>query len=220
MMRTEINQSGFGQWIILLVLMLGIGVGVWVAQVRTNLVPQAATPAPEIRQQAVMSLKLEEGEVLQQNKPFKLGVYLRSDLDAVRLISSQLKYDATMLELMKIETPAVASTSAAFYASEPAQLKKMEVSQWLETLFDNKEGKASITGLFAKGDFKTKLEEKLPFNYVKLLFKPLKSGITELKIDDSSVMLRSADNQDILVKKDNLKLEVMPASESGVKKGK
>src|SRR6266498_5890697 len=142
MRRSQINQKGFGQWVILLVLMIGIGVGVWVAQIRTNLVPQASTPAPEVRQQASMSLKLVEGNGatanVQLNKPFKVGVYLRSDLDTIRLISSQIRFDPAILEILKVEMPAVASTSGAFYATDSSQPKKPAVSQWLETLFENK----------------------------------------------------------------------------------
>jgi hypothetical protein len=143
------------------------------------------------------------------NHPLNVLISIRSDLDPIRLVSSQIKYDPQMLELIKIEISNTPSSSA-FNATSEAESNKNPRLQSLENLFDNKEGKASITGLFDKGDFLTNIKDKNPFRYAKLIFKPKQSGSTELILEDTSVMLRTRDNANVLTKKENLKIDISP----------
>ncbi len=182
------------------------------AQVRTNLVPQAAPPPSEITMQTGMKLALEKNEPIQKGVPFRIQILLRSEIDSIRLVSSQIKYDPRVLEILKIETPKTATPSAAFYATASAEPKIIQITHWLETLFDNKDGKASLTGLFDQADFKTAAKDPKPFLYATVIFKPKQTGETEIKLDNTSVMLRSADNTNILVKAENLKLAVTEAT--------
>jgi hypothetical protein len=214
--ENRITERGFSQWIILIILMVGIGVGVWVAQIRTNLVPQAAPGQETSAQLTSMSLKLEKDSPPIKGEPFLIQIILRSEIDSVRLVSSQIKYDPNYLELIKIETPPTASVAADLIATDPARPRKPQVSHWLETLFNNQEGKASLTGLFNLADLKTNQQENMPFLYTSLLLRAKVSGETEISFDDTSLMLRAADNTNILTKKDNLKLIIVEASASAV----
>ena len=213
---SRITERGFSQWIILIILMVGIGVGVWVAQVRTNLVPQAAPGQEESSQLTSMSLKLEKGAPPVKGEPFLIKIILRSEIDSVRLVSAQLKYDPQYLELIKVENPPTASAAAKLIATDPAQPKKPQVSHWLETLFNNQEGKASLTGLFDLADLKTNPKENMPFLYTSLLMRAKGTGETEISFEDTSLMLRAADNTNILTKKDNLKLIIVESSGSAM----
>lgn len=205
-----ISQSGFTQWLILIVLMLGIGVGVWVAQVRTNLVPQAAVQTPV----QTNSITLKLNEVVEINKPFNLEVEVRSDSDPVRLVTAHLKYDPNVIELIKVNIPRPATESGVIYATASAQpIKEPIISQWLETLFDNKSGSAAITGLLDNGDLKTE-QNKDPFSFVTITLKAKKLTPTEITIEESSLLLRAADNANILTKTENIKIEPRQATPS------
>ena len=94
------NENGFGQWIIIVVLMIGIGVGVWVAQIRTNYFPQAASPEEKIVQPAIISLSLADSESVVKGADFLMNVFVRSDFDQIRLVSTHLKFDPNTLEVL------------------------------------------------------------------------------------------------------------------------
>ena len=197
--HTILSQYGFTQWVILVILMLGIGVGVWVAQVRTNLVPQAHQ-IPEPVQSTIMNLKVVDEVMV--NKPITLAVLVRSDIDPVRLVTAHLSYNPQTVEIIKINAPS-ATNSAVIYATASAHPQNLpQVSQWLETLFDNKTGKATITGLFGAGDLKTD-SNKEPITFVTLTIKA-KSLPATLNIDNTSLLLRAIDNANILTKTENL----------------
>lgn len=207
--HTVLSQYGFTQWVILVILMLGIGVGVWVAQVRTNLVPQAKQ-IPEAIQSTVMNLKVtDEVEV---NKPMTIAVLVRSDIDPVRLVTAHLSYDPQIVEIIKINAPS-ATSSAVIYATASAQPQNHpQVSQWLETLFDNKTGKATITGLFGAGDLKTE-NSKESITFVTLTIKAKLLPAT-LNIDNTSLLLRAIDNANILTKTENIIIDKQLATPS------
>jgi len=205
-----LSERGFTQWLILIVLMLGIGVGVWVAQVRTNLVPQAAVETSV--QTNAITLKLKE--VVEINKPFNLEVTVRSDSDPVRLVTAHLKYDPNVIELIKVNIPRPATQSGVIYATASAQpIKEPVISQWLETLFDNKSGSAAITGLLDNGDLKTE-QNKDPFSFITITFKAKKLTPTEISVESSSLLLRAADNANILTRTENIKIEPREATQS------
>lgn len=211
----RISERGFSQWLIILILMIGIGVGVWVAQIRTNLTPQAA-PQQESHAQTSMELKLID-PLISTSTPFRIQILLHSEIDSVRLVSSQLKYNPQNLDLIKIETPQ-SSTSATTDATTSSTPVLPKASHWLETLFDNKEGKASLTAQFEQSGLITSQKDTSPFLFATVVFKPKTVGETEVSIDNSSVMLRSADNVNILTKKQGIKLSVTEASASANQK--
>lgn len=204
-----LSQYGFTQWVILVILMLGIGVGVWVAQVRTNLVPQA-NQLPEPIQSTAMSVKILDN--VEINKPFTVAILVRSDVDPVRLVTAHLSFDPQVLEIIKINAHA-ATGSGVIYATASAEPQNHpQVSEWLEALFDNKTGKVTVTGLFGAGDLKTETT-KDPITFVTLTAKA-KSLPTNLTIENTSLLLRSIDNANILTKIENSTIDKIIATPS------
>lgn len=98
----KLDQKGLiPQILIFLLLAAGVGVGIYLVQNRTNLLPKAGgvrTQTPE------SSFTLEAPKTVSPNSQFKVNVMVRSDIDAANLFSVKLKFQTDLLEVKKITT--------------------------------------------------------------------------------------------------------------------
>jgi hypothetical protein len=209
------SEKGFGQWIILFILLVGIGVGVWVAQIRTNYFPQAKVKEEnQILQTAVMSLSLAEYKPVIAGSQFLVNVSVRSDVDPIRLISSHLKFNPQDLEVVEVIATSEATRSAVIHATESAEQKTSKITQWVETLFDNKTGNITVSGLNEQGNLKTESSNP-PFIFTQILFKAKTTNESTIAIEDSSLIIRAEDNMNVLSLKETITLKPIEATKSG-----
>lgn len=211
--QTISSQKGFGQWIIVVVLLIGISVGVWVAQIRTNYFPQASAPKEyDSVTPALLKLTRADEKAIEQGSTFLVDIRVKNDLDSTRLISARLNFNPEDLEVERI----IATKEAELVTATSSATPSAKIAQWVETLFDNKTGSIAITGLAENEGFKTKPEDP-PALFAQVLFKVKSAKETSIALEDSSLMLRTQDNANLLVKKENL--TIMPSEATAEQKG-
>lgn len=208
------SENGFTQWIIIVVLLVGIGVGVWVAQIRTNYFPQAKTPDQKpLVQPAVISLSLAEDKPVVIGDEFLVNIKVKSDFEPVRLIATHLKFNPQDLEVLEVVATPEATRSAAVNATSSAEPRLVRISQWVETLFDNKTGDIAITGLNEQGDIKTE-KNNPPFLFTQIRFKKKTNNESTIMVEDTSQIIRAQDGINLHLVKGDLTIKPVEATGS------
>jgi hypothetical protein len=161
-----------------------------------------------------MSLSLAEYKPVIVGSEFLVNVSVRSDVDPIRLISSHLKFNPQDLEVVEVIATSEATRSAVVYSTDSAELKTSKISQWVETLFDNKTGNITISGLIEQGNLKTESSDP-PFIFTQILFKAKTTNELTIAIMDSSLIIRAEDNMNVLSQKEAITLKPIEATKSG-----
>lgn len=135
------KEKGFVQVLLILFLLVGLGVGLYLVQTKTNLFSKAAPVTPdkpetsfELEAQADTSPVFADVTALKSvgvGQRFRVDVWVRSDIDPANLFVANLKFPADLLQVVKIDTRANNSF----------------VKSWLDLgTFENKTGKISLIG--------------------------------------------------------------------------
>src|SRR3989338_4183187 len=106
------NQKGFAQVLLILLLLAGLGAGLYVIKNPTVLQPKAAPILPS-NPEASLELELEKnGETpfpddstptsITPGSTFRVDVYARSDIDAANLFTAKVKYSLDTIDLVEI----------------------------------------------------------------------------------------------------------------------
>lgn len=178
-----------------------IPIGVFLQRERTQVKSQAATEEKVQTPQTSISLLSKSSPI--SDGSISVDVIIKSDLDALNLVSSKIKFDPTALKLEKIATSSAESASTNLFF----------VTKWLETSYDNQKGTISLVGGIPSPGVKTNLDSSL--SLATLIFTPLKTGSTSLSLEDNSSIFRNSDNIDILKTKNSLELNIDALPGSG-----
>ncbi|MDO8577179.1 MAG: dockerin type I domain-containing protein [Candidatus Daviesbacteria bacterium] len=135
------RQAGFIQFVLILLLLVGLGVGLYLVQNRTSLFSKAAPVTPqtpetsfELEAQADTSPTFADVAALKSvsaGQRFRVDIWARSDIDPANLFVAKIKFPTDSLKVVEINKRG----SNSF------------VNQWIaDPSFDNSSGDISIIG--------------------------------------------------------------------------
>ena len=194
----EEKRSKFGIFgiVVLSLLLLGLPVGIYLVSQRTQLSPQAAVipVAPEVVSGIFMESKLTSGA----DQAIPVDLYVKSPLDDINLVNSQIKFDPNLVSIERI-------------ATNSAELNQVGAfNKWVEVNFDNEKGAAVIIAGTPNPGVKTAGEEKL---YLATMYiKPKKDGAAILQVGAGSEILRNSDSINIFKTGNDLALNLTRVS--------
>jgi hypothetical protein len=122
------SQKGIAHLFLVILLVAGIGLGLYLVQNKTNLLPFASNElkTPET------SFQLEANKPsVKAGEEFKINVLVRSDFDAANTFSALINYPSDKLEVVKIE-PSPESSQSAFI-EEPLKKRESLVSKFFDS---------------------------------------------------------------------------------------
>lgn len=135
----------------------------------------------------VSNLNVVEGDQV------PVTVLMRSDTHKANLFSAKINYDKDKLETISIDT------TGTF------------ITLWVERVFDNILGRASVVGGVPRPGFSTSGTDA---TMATLVFKAKSSGMALISYDISSAIYRNNDNVNILTATSGLTLNIQPVSPS------
>lgn len=135
------KEKGFIQAVLLLLLVVGLGVGVYLVQTRTGWFSKAAPVTPdkpetsfELEAQADTAEPFADVTALKSvgvGQKFRVDVWVRSDIDAANLFAAKLKFPTDLLQVVEVNKRGTNSF----------------VNHWItDPSFDNSSGDISIIG--------------------------------------------------------------------------
>lgn len=214
------SERGFAQIIFLLIIVIGIGVGVYLVSQKGNLYdifrPKASISEPIGPESSLSLITYTQGSYLEDSiRTYKVGdqfgvaVKVRSDVDSINLITAKIKYDPNILELSSYQTADTNDTNIA-----SANTKILVINNWVEQFVDNKAGEASFVGGVPSPGIKTTVGSLAPDRLVNLIFRAKTPGKTTISIQPDSALFRDFDNQNILNTTRDLKLIISSSTSS------
>ena len=175
------SKLGIFGIVVLSILLLGLPIGIYLVSQRTQLSPQAAV-IPVVSE-AVSGIFMEAKFTTGSDQAIPVDVYVKSPLDNINLVNSQIKFDPALVNIEKI-------------ATNSAELNQVGAfNKWVEVNFDNEKGSAVIIAGTPNPGVKTSGDEKL---YLATMYvKPKKDGAAILQVGAGSEILRNSDSINI-----------------------
>lgn len=190
------SKVGIVGVVVLSLLLLGLPVGIYLVSQRTQLSPQAAVipVAPEVISGIFMESKLTSGA----GEAIPVDLYVKSPVDNINLVSSQIKFDPLLVSIERI-------------ATNSAELNQVGAfNKWVEVNFDNDKGAAVVIAGTPTPGVKTSGEEKL---YLATMYvKPKKDGAAILQVAPNSEIFRNSDSMNIFKTGNDLALNLTRVS--------
>lgn len=177
---------------VLLLLLLGLPIGGYLALNQTNFLPKAASNVTSTNPKAGFILETPKAVVLAGDS-ISVDVLLRSDVDEANLFVAKIKYPKDLLVVEKIDQQGSA------------------ISRFIESRYDNQAGEVSLIGGVTNPGLKTAGDQK--YKMATVVFKAKSSGEANLAMDSaSSFIYRNTDNTNILASLDGLTVNIAGSS--------
>lgn len=179
--------------LVLSLMLLGIPVGIFLVSQRTQLAPQAAVTekVPEVVSGIFLESKLSSG-----GGEIPVDVYVKSPLDTINLVSTQIKFEPSLISIDKIATDAASLNHQAIF------------NKWFEVSFDNDKGQASIISGLPSPGLKTGSPNDEKVYLATVYVKSKKPGPAILQITPDSQILRNSDSINIFKTGNDLALNL------------
>src|SRR3989344_5450238 len=188
------RNSVFSSLFLVFLITALVPLGVYLVGQRTDLIPQATTPTPQLGE---TSLNLDSPKKsLSVGEEFTVQVYLKSGLESSNLISTKINFPKDSLEVKSVNINPTQKTDISYF------LKK-----WLDSSFDNNSGQINLVATIPSPGLVTKLDQ----NYLlsEITFKSKSPGIFKIEFDNqNSSIFSTKDNLNILKNKDPLDLQI------------
>lgn len=137
----KLKQRGFAHILLLLLLLAGLGVGLYLVQNKTHLFSKAAPVIPqhpetsfELEVQAGTAEPFIEDPVkltgVGVGAKFRVDIWARSDIDPANLFAAKIKFPTDLLQVVEVNKRGANSF----------------VNQWVDSSFDNSKGEISLVG--------------------------------------------------------------------------
>ncbi len=180
------SQKGFAHILILVIILAGIGLGVYLISQRTNLIPKASVSNP-VTAETSFTLQTSNSSVA-NNQQFTVDVIARSDFNSANLFSANLNFPTNSLEVVSVA-------------------KSTNLTQWVEEFYDNTTGEVRLTGGLPDPGYKTTVG--VPgLEIASITFRAKALGSASITFDPSSAIYENSSNSDILVFKRDLTINV------------
>lgn len=194
-----VGEAGFVHILLLILLLVGLAVGVYLVQQKTNIFSKAAILKPSGPETSFSlvgqdecsglfcALRLQKG--IQVEEEFIVQVFARSDIDEANLFKAQIKFPKDLIEVVNI------NTDTGF------------ITNWVEQTHDNNKGIISLVGGVPAPGFKT-IQGQDSALMASITFKTKDMGQGTLAFTDDSSIYRNTDNLNILTVKRSLDLTI------------
>lgn len=173
----------------IVLLLIAIPAAVYLAQQKQIFKPKAGGIAPISGPET--SFNLSARPSVEVGSWTRVIVFVRSDIDAANLFAAKLKFSPDLLAVKSINTESTSTNLTHF------------VTNWVENVFDNITGTASIVGGVTAPGYQTAVGQ-FPGEMAEVDFLAKKVGSAVISFDAGSAIYRNSDNADIL----NIKREV------------
>ena len=188
----------------MILLIAGIGLGIYLIKNHTNLLPKASISAP-VGPQVGYTLKASSS-IVPGGGEFYLGVWASSDFDQANLFVAVINYPADKVQILDLQPVMASATPSA----------KFFIKKWIEQT-DDKKGKIILSGAVPNPGFRTDVGK--PAVMAELHFKVIaKTGEIPLVINEESAIYRNSDNQNIIKTKQGttIKIGIPPSPDTKV----
>jgi hypothetical protein len=138
------SQKGIAHLLLLVLLIAGIGLGLYLVQNKTNLFPFASNElsTPET------SFQLESNKTsVKAGEEFKVNLMVRSDFDAANTFSALVSYPADKVEVVRIDPSPESTSSAVLSDIEPVKEDNSLLSGIFDSLWPKAEAQSSMPPL-------------------------------------------------------------------------
>lgn len=207
MMKNPGNYGFITSYLLIGLLVVGIAVGAYLIQNRTNFLPRA--DINQIEPQVSYSLKNTATSDIQTGTSFRVNILINSDFDQANLFIAKLKFNPQFLEVVEISNS---------FPESKIQTLDSYLKNWIEKKYDNSNGMISlIAGVPAPG-LKTAPEKRAILATV--TFRAKMAGSTDITFEDTSRIYRNTDNVNILNSKQDLLLVIKKSRDEEAKNGK
>lgn len=197
----KLGQKGIAHVFLILLLLVGLGLGVFLVSQRTNLKPKASLSDPT-QPESSISLVADQ-TTYTQGSLLPIKIMVRSDVDSTNLIRAKLNFTQSEVEVVSITK------------------NEDIITNWIEEYYTDRyhsdgasNGTISLAGGITSPGYKT---NNTPFEFATVTIRSnAPSGPTSFLnvwINDtdyeSSAIFRNSDNQNILSTKRNLSLNIV-----------
>lgn len=134
---------------------------------------------------------------------FAVDVQVRSDIDPASLVNLRLNYSNSQIAVQKIMIDGQLIEQERD-SSVPKIAGEFFIDSWVTQNFDNTKGEVQLIGSVPNPGFVT-LKESAPAVMARVYFKALSAGESDISINNTSGVYRNADDENILVNKQNLR---------------
>ena len=185
--------------VVLSIALLGIPLGIFLVSQRTQLAPQAAVieQVPEAVSGIFLESKLSSGR-----GEIPVDIYVKSPVDQINLVNTQIKFDPDLVSVDKIATNAAELNQPALF------------SKWIEVSFDNNVGVAAVIAGLPTPGLKTGSPNDEKVYLATLYLKPKTAGATTLQVMSDSQILRNQDSANIFKTGNDLVLNLSAGVEA------
>lgn len=191
--KSTFSKRSLASVISLLILLLGMPLGGYLALNETSFFSKASTTSPASIQPSAGFLLETPKAVVSAGQSIAVDVLVQTDIDEANLFVAKLKYPTDLLAVEKIEAG----------VDSP-------IERWVESGYDNQSGEVSLVGGVTNPGLKTESGKKYILSTV--VFKAKVSGIANLEFDSKeSVIFRNSDNASILTSLEGLTVNVVGA---------
>lgn len=189
----KISQRGFiSQTLLLLLIIASLGAGSYLVSHKVKELPLVGQSGRRVPETGFI-LKPENFSKSKGVKDqIRVDLLVHSDIDESNLFAARISFPNDLLEVTGLET---------------GQKEKQLISFWADKSFNNSTGKISLIGGIPTPGLKTKVDNSDPV-MATITFKPKKEGSPIISFEDSSAIYRNSDNQNILVIKNSLELNI------------
>lgn len=188
------SKAGIFGIVVLSIMLLGLPIGIFLVNQRTQLAPQAAVTqvAPEVVTGIFMESKLSQSG----NQEIPVEIYIKSPVDNFNLVGAQIRFDPSLISMERISTG-----SAELNQQTP-------FNKWMEVSFDNEKGTAAIISGLPNPGVKTGSSADDKAYLATIYLKPKKAGTAILQMSPQSQIFRNSDNINIFKTGNDLALNL------------
>lgn len=181
------NQKGLAQIFLVLILLAGIGLGVYLVGQKTNLFPRASVSTPVAPQTSFILNDPQATKAKVVGSEFEVQVWARSDIEPANLFAAKLQFPPHLLEVVGLD----------FINRETTF-----VESWVEDYFDNNAGEVSLVGGVPSPGLTT---TNGPARFMaSVIFRVKDAGTAVVLFSDESAIYSNANNINILTIKEPL----------------
>lgn len=171
------SERGIAQILLLILLVAGLGLGVYLVQQAQIFKSKASISSPTGPQTAfVVSTK---NSTVSLDSQFSVSLNARSDVTASNLFVGKLKFPSNLLEVVSID------------------YTNTFVQSWVEQFYDNSTGDISLIGAVPDPGYKTDFGVDSP-NMATITFRAKQTGSASVSLTADSAIYRNSDNTNIL----------------------
>lgn len=185
---SDLSQRGAIQFIVLLILLLGLVGGVWLVTRGEPLkfLPKAGggVSGPITPQTSFILNDPEATKAKQVGSEFEVQIWARSDIEPANLFAAKLQFPLHLLEVVRIEK------EGSF------------ISSWVEEYFDNNTGEVSLAGGIPAPGLST-AQNQARF-MASIIFRAKDAGAAVVLFQDESAIYSNVNNINILTVKESL----------------